>query len=74
MSNEQKVFRLKEIAERKDAKSAWIIIHNNVYDVTKFLDEVSGVWCVSSAKHVSRFAASPVTVVVSPNVKCFLSL
>ncbi|PVD20889.1 hypothetical protein C0Q70_19052 [Pomacea canaliculata] len=42
MSNEQKVFRLTEIAERKDAKSAWIIIHNNVYDVTKFLDEHPG--------------------------------
>ena len=36
-----KVFRAAEVAEHKDKKSSWLIIHNQVYDVSKFLDEVS---------------------------------
>ena len=41
MTSEQKVFRADEVKAHKDAKSSWLIIHNRVYDVTKFLDEVS---------------------------------
>ena len=33
-------FRASEVAEHKDKKSAWLIIHDQVYDVSKFLDEV----------------------------------
>ncbi len=33
--------RLSEVEERNSFKSTWIIIHNKVYDVTKFLEEVS---------------------------------
>lgn len=36
-----KVFRMEEVKQHKDVKSAWIVIHNKVYDVTKFLEEVS---------------------------------
>lgn len=42
-------YRLSEIEEQNSFKSTWIIIHNKVYDVTKFLEEVSSVsggrWC-----------------------------
>lgn len=36
-----KYHRLSEVEERNSFKSTWIIIHNKVYDVTKFLEEVS---------------------------------
>lgn len=35
-----KQFTLAEIAKFNDNKKACIIIHNNVYDVTEFLNEV----------------------------------
>lgn len=35
-----KYYRLSEIEEQNSFKSTWIIIHNKVYDVTKFLEEV----------------------------------
>lgn len=35
-----KYYRLSEIEEQNTFKSTWIIIHNKVYDVTKFLEEV----------------------------------
>ncbi|XP_037550404.1 cytochrome b5 [Nematolebias whitei] len=35
-------FRLSEIEEQNSFKSTWIIIHNKVYDVTKFLEEHPG--------------------------------
>lgn len=35
-----KYYRLSEIQEQNSFKSTWIIIHNKVYDVTKFLEEV----------------------------------
>ena len=38
--SEVKVYRFEEVKEHKDVKSAWIVIHNKVYDVTKFLEEV----------------------------------
>lgn len=34
-------YRLSEIEQQNSFKSTWIIIHNKVYDVTKFLEEVS---------------------------------
>ncbi|KAM3860796.1 cytochrome b5 [Diretmus argenteus] len=37
-----KYFRLSEIEEQNTFKSTWIIINNNVYDVTKFLEEHPG--------------------------------
>ncbi|XP_047206170.1 cytochrome b5 isoform X1 [Girardinichthys multiradiatus] len=37
-----KYFRLSEIEAQNSFKSTWIIIHNKVYDVTKFLDEHPG--------------------------------
>lgn len=35
-----KQITLKEIAEHNTNKSAWLVIGNKVFDVTKFLDEV----------------------------------
>lgn len=37
-----KYYRLSEIEEQNTFKSTWIIINNNVYDVTKFLEEHPG--------------------------------
>ncbi|KAM8731347.1 cytochrome b5 [Acanthopagrus schlegelii] len=37
-----KYYRLSEIQEQNSFKSTWIIIHNKVYDVTKFLEEHPG--------------------------------
>ncbi|KAK5623219.1 Cytochrome b5 [Crenichthys baileyi] len=37
-----KYFRLSEIEAQNSFRSTWIIIHNKVYDVTKFLDEHPG--------------------------------
>ena len=41
---EVKVFRLEEVKEHNVGKGAkrsvWTVIHDKVYDVTKFLDEV----------------------------------
>jgi cytochrome b involved in lipid metabolism len=36
-----KKLSLKEVENHTDKKSCWIIIHDKVYDVTKFLEEVS---------------------------------
>ncbi|XP_067107732.1 cytochrome b5 [Osmerus mordax] len=37
-----KYYRLSEIEERNTFKCTWIIIHHNIYDVTKFLEEHPG--------------------------------
>ncbi|KAK6185566.1 cytochrome b5 [Patella vulgata] len=39
---ELKVYRLEEIAKHNNSKSTWLIIHDEVYDVTKFLEEHPG--------------------------------
>lgn len=36
-----KTYSLAQVAEHNSNKSSWIVIHNNVYDVTAFLNEVS---------------------------------
>lgn len=36
-----KILSLAEVAEHKDSKAGvWLVIHGNVYDVSKFLEEV----------------------------------
>jgi len=42
MADVGKKFSKKEVAEHTDKKSTWIIINDNVYDVTKFLEEHPG--------------------------------
>uniref|UniRef100_A0A0R3RF86 Cytochrome b5 n=1 Tax=Elaeophora elaphi TaxID=1147741 RepID=A0A0R3RF86_9BILA len=37
-----KEYTIAEVAEHNDASSTWLIIDNNVYDVTKFLEEHPG--------------------------------
>jgi len=39
---EKKLFSLKDVESHKDKKSCWIVINDNVYDVTKFLEEHPG--------------------------------
>ena len=35
-----KAVTLEELKGHKDASSLWLAIHDNVYDVTKFIEEV----------------------------------
>ncbi|XP_037947478.1 cytochrome b5 [Teleopsis dalmanni] len=42
MSEEVKTYTRKQIAEHNTNKDTWIVIHNNVYDVTSFLNEHPG--------------------------------
>ncbi len=35
-----KTVTLEELKQHKDGKSCWVSIHDKVYDVTKFLEEV----------------------------------
>lgn len=37
----EKTYSLAEVAKHNSNQSSWIIIHNEIYDVTKFLNEVS---------------------------------
>lgn len=37
---DSKTFTLEEVAEHNEKKSVWLVIHDSVYDVTPFLDEV----------------------------------
>ena len=39
--SEVKTFNWEEVKGHKDSKSSWIVIYDRVYDVTKFLEEVS---------------------------------
>lgn len=39
--SETKEISLSDLQKHKDGKSCWMAIHNTVYDVTKFLEEVS---------------------------------
>lgn len=41
MSEEIKLFTREELKSRNSREDAILVIHNGVYDVTKFLDEVS---------------------------------
>lgn len=40
MADAVKQLSLKEISVHNSNKSTWIVIHNNVYDVSEFLNEV----------------------------------
>ena len=41
MAEELKKISLEEVKSHNVAGSSWLVIHNKVYDITKFLDEVS---------------------------------
>lgn len=41
MAEGTKTFTLAEIEKHNEKNSAWLLIHNAVYDVTKFMEEVS---------------------------------
>jgi len=41
-SEELKKYTLQEVAEHNEKKSVWVLIHDNIYDVTKFLEEHPG--------------------------------
>ena len=35
------LYRRAEVAKKNNSQGAWIVIHNSVYNVTEFLNEVS---------------------------------
>jgi hypothetical protein len=37
----QTLYRRDEVAKKNNSQGAWIVIHNSVYNVTEFLNEVS---------------------------------
>ncbi|ODM88837.1 Cytochrome b5 [Orchesella cincta] len=41
-AEDSKKFALKDVEKHTDKKSCWLVIHDNVYDVTKFLEEHPG--------------------------------
>lgn len=42
MGEERKVFTLADVSKHNSAKDCWLVIHNKVYDVTKFLEDHPG--------------------------------
>ena len=41
MTSEKKVYTLKEVEKHNSDNDVWMVIHDRVYDLTKFLNEVS---------------------------------
>ena len=67
MASEVKVLRLEEVKKhnigRGADKSVWTVIHDKVYDVTKFLDEVSH-------KNICRYHINSVATIWSQKSEC----
>lgn len=42
MADEIKYYTRKQVAEHNTNKDTWLLIHNNIYDVTQFLNEHPG--------------------------------
>lgn len=57
MSTEYKQYTLAEVAAHNSNKTTWFVIHNNIYDVTEFLNEV---WTGRSAQKVRSILKSVV--------------
>lgn len=60
-----KTITLEELKKHKDGKSLWLAIHDKVYDVTKFLEEVSKSSCLFEFEFLQGFSASPPGELVS---------
>ena len=51
-----KVYSMEEVEKHNTAESLWLVIHDKVYDVTTFMEEVSmSVRCVPLTLHVMVF-------------------
>lgn len=61
MSTEVKTYSLQEVAEHNEKKSVWIVVHDNVYDVTPFLDEVS--WALFRLSTIVSYLFSSILAV-----------
>ena len=44
MAAETKVYTLKEVEKHNTDNDVWMVIHDRVYDLTKFLNEVSSLY------------------------------
>jgi cytochrome b involved in lipid metabolism len=42
---DEKTYTLESLKEHSSRESLWMLLHDKVYDVTRFMDEVSGVEC-----------------------------
>lgn len=45
-------YSLEEVRKHNGKSSCWLVIHENVYDVTKFMEEVSGDFNVWQNKYM----------------------
>lgn len=41
MCDDEKVYEMSEVQQHRSNESCWVVIHDEVYDVTKFLEEVN---------------------------------
>lgn len=55
MSAPSATYTLEDLKQRKTREKLWITIHQNVYDVTDFLDQVG--WAVLGSSGIRRVAA-----------------
>lgn len=62
--SEEKLFTLAEVAKHNSNKSARFVIHNKVYDVTAFLNEVSVVFLWSPRLRASRYHLDAVGLII----------
>ena len=54
MSAEKKIVTKAEMQEHNTAKSLWISIHNQVYDISEFLDEVLCACFINTKRRLER--------------------
>ena len=48
-----------EVAKHNTSESLWLVVHDKVYDITEFMEEVSLGWLTSLVVMLLRFHAAP---------------
>lgn len=53
----KKTYTYEEVAKHNSRNDLWMVIHNKVFDITPFIDEVSLYKCVSLIANISHVAS-----------------